>query len=190
MLAVGYQHQQIIDYFGDQYKSLKLLYSIEDKPLGTGGALQAAYQRHKATIPHNERSLYLVLNGDTLVDYDLNNMCHTLYQMQSEMVMSIKYMLDTERYGRIQIKKDRIVEFSEKQQNTPGFINTGIYLMRESLMDKLPKQDVFSFEKAFLEPMASTLHFSYFQSNGYFIDMGIPSDYQRINQEMGQSATA
>ncbi|MCZ7621370.1 MAG: sugar phosphate nucleotidyltransferase, partial [Candidatus Kuenenia sp.] len=42
LLSVGYKHEIIKNYFGLRYKNLDIEYVIEDKPLGTGGAIKEA----------------------------------------------------------------------------------------------------------------------------------------------------
>ncbi len=39
ILSVGYGKEKIQDHFGGQYKSLQIAYSVEEEPLGTGGAI-------------------------------------------------------------------------------------------------------------------------------------------------------
>ena len=45
ILSTGYMSEKIESYFKNKYKELELLYSAEDEPLGTGGAVQLAFQK-------------------------------------------------------------------------------------------------------------------------------------------------
>ena len=63
ILAVGYKKEVIQNFFGSNYKGISLSYSVEDKPLLTGGALKKALKQ--AT-----EDAVLVLNGDTFFDVD------------------------------------------------------------------------------------------------------------------------
>ncbi len=46
VLAVGYRHEVIFENFGYWYKSMRLSYSIEKEPLGTGGAVKKSYAKN------------------------------------------------------------------------------------------------------------------------------------------------
>ena len=59
IFSLGYKHEIIEDYLKDQFSTLSYQCSIEEEPLGTGGAIQLACQ--KAT----EKNV-IVVNGDTL----------------------------------------------------------------------------------------------------------------------------
>lgn len=190
ILAVCHQREQIMQHFGNRYRGLSLSYSVEAEPLGTGGAIKQAIRQHLDCTPHSDRELFLVLNGDTMVEYNLGSMCNTLYHMGDELVMSIKHMPDTERYGRVAMQRGRIVRFEEKKAGMPGFINTGVYLLRASLVEGMPERANFSFERDFLEKYSSQYHFGYFLANDYFIDIGIPQDYQRAQRDFSDGRAA
>jgi len=67
ILAVGYKSEIIQKYFGDDYKGISITYSVENTPLGTGGAIK------KALDCCNEKYVFIV-NGDTYFDVDLKQM--------------------------------------------------------------------------------------------------------------------
>src|SRR3989338_1624978 len=69
VLAVGYRADQIEAYFGQKYKNLELVYSVEHEALGTGGPLQLAKKYLKNT--------FVVLNGDNVVDINIVNIAET-----------------------------------------------------------------------------------------------------------------
>ena len=65
ILAVSYKFEVIQGFFGSDFKGLKLIYSVENTPLGTGGAIKQALE----FADENEN---FVLNGDTFFDIDLS----------------------------------------------------------------------------------------------------------------------
>ena len=66
-ISVGFLYQTIIDYFGNGEKfGIKINYIIEDKPLGSGGALY--YLKNKLTDD------FIVCMGDALFDIDVSRM--------------------------------------------------------------------------------------------------------------------
>jgi D-glycero-alpha-D-manno-heptose 1-phosphate guanylyltransferase len=167
ILAVGYKHESIASYFGDKYNGIPIVYSIEDIPLGTGGAIKKA-----ASVC--EAKNFFIINGDTYFNVDLMKM--------KPMSIACKPMRNFDRYGNVLIDENsKIIAFEEKRFVESGYINGGVYLCDKSLFDNV-SDNVFSFEKDILEKNAGI--FSAFISDTYFIDIGIPEDYYRAKAEI------
>jgi len=167
ILAVGYKHESIVNYFGDEYNGVPVIYSIESSPLGTGGALKKA-----SALCESES--FFVINGDTYFNVDLMKM--------QPATIACKPMQNFDRYGNVVIDtNNRIVAFEEKRFMHSGIINGGIYLCDKTIFDGTP-DGMFSFEKDILEKRSGI--FSAFISDTYFIDIGIPEDYQRVKKEV------
>ena len=179
VLSVGYLHEKIVDYFGDSYKSLAIEYAVENEPLGTGGAI--AYSLSKCSSDN-----VLVLNGDTLFRVDLAAFEDFHKQKSGLMSMVLRQMPDVSRYGSVHFDNDsRITLFAEKNTDSgEGFINGGIYLINKQLFTKHPQSTKFSFEKDLMEMIYDTEPIFGFRSDAYFIDIGIPEDYARAQQEL------
>lgn len=185
ILAVGYKRDVVQGYFGNLAYNRKVVYAIEKSPLGTGGAILNA-------LAHTRSQEVLVLNGDTLFDVDIHDMVESHRQHKADLTLALKPMRDFSRYGTVQLDNDRIIGFEEKQYKSEGLINGGIYLLNQTLFDGLPKAlpHRFSFESDFLEVYLSQLNVYGFTSSGYFIDIGIPEDYRRAQQELAKSSYA
>lgn len=180
VLAVSYQNEIIIEHFGTQYQNLDIVYSLEPSPLGTGGAIKKAIDQ----ISDTSEQLLLVINGDTLIEYDLSDMCAQFNDYDADLVMALKRIEDTSRYGRVNTCKNRITSFEEKKRGNSGLINAGVYLFNACLRDELPIQPSFSFEKDFLENLIQKCNVVPSISDGYFIDIGIPEDYYKAQDEL------
>jgi len=178
ILSVGYKWEVIKDFFGSQYKNLKLEYAVEDILLGTGGGLKNA-------LKYVYEEEVFVLNGDTFFDIDLN-LFYTLHKSKnSKLSIALKEMENTERYGVVKIdENNRIVSFLEKGKRVSGFINGGIYLLNISFFNALAPEGNFSLEKDFLERFYKEYEFFGFPFDGYFIDIGVPEDYERAKKEL------
>lgn len=177
VMATGYKSDVIREHFGNNYKGIEIIYSVEKSPLGTGGAIK------KALSSCSEKNV-CVLNGDTYFDVDLKKMFEFHEQADAIVTMGIKEMINFDRYGSVEIDIDRIVQFNEKKQMKIGYINTGSYIIDRNVFDEM-KEENFSFEKDFLEKFVNKKKFVCFRSGGYFIDIGIPEDYYKANKEMG-----
>ncbi len=175
VLAVSYKKEVIIDHFGNQYKSLSLAYSEESTPLGTGGAVNKSIQQ----IAGHPEQLVLIINGDTLVEYQLQEMLSVLDKTNADLVISLKAMEDTSRYGRVNVNDRNVTQFEEKKGGVPGLINAGVYLFNTRLQREFPRRETFSFENDVLENIVNTHHVLASVTNGYFIDIGVPDDFNK-----------
>lgn len=179
VLAVGHLHEQIKEYFGTDFKNITLHYSIEETPLGTGGAIKLALEKIENTA--------IVLNGDTLFDIDLQAFYQLFVEHDCDMAIALKPMQHFERYGTVELNgHERITRFVEKKFMTEGVINGGIYCMKNNFFDfvKMPKE--FSFEKDILESMTKSLWIQGIQFHNYFIDIGIPEDFYKAQDEFAK----
>lgn len=175
VLAVSYRYEQIKDYFKNEYSDIKLLYSVEDEPLGTGGAIK------KALTLCEEKDI-AVINGDTFFDVDFSRLFDLYKQNNADVVLAAKEMPDCTRHSTLCIDKSgRITEFAEKKPQKKGYINGGVYIINRDIFSEITAVR-FSFEKDILEKMTDGLYA--LKSESYFIDMGIPEAYFRANTEL------
>lgn len=172
VLSVGYLHEIIQDYFQDNYLGISIQYAVEDEPLGTGGGIKRAFN-------FVEDDAY-ILNGDTFFDIPLIQ----LKNETADISIALKPMYNFDRYGTVELDEDnRVVAFNEKQPTETGLINGGVYYFRKSLFDKVETNHRFSFEKEMLEMHLCDLHIHGVIFDHYFIDIGIPEDYENAQQD-------
>jgi D-glycero-alpha-D-manno-heptose 1-phosphate guanylyltransferase len=177
ILAVGYLADSIQSFFGDSFNGIELVYSIEDEPLGTGGAIYRA-------MDSIENDWFFVINGDTFFDVDYDLMEKRFQMTEEGLILALKPMTDFERYGAVITDNDRIISFNEKKHCSKGLINGGIYLIRKEWLNERVPAARFSFEKDILEKFVTTVKIGYFISEGYFIDIGIPEDYRKASLDL------
>jgi D-glycero-alpha-D-manno-heptose 1-phosphate guanylyltransferase len=178
IISTGYLSEKISKYFGTSYNGIKLIYAQEEKPLGTGGALKFALQSC-------EEQHVLVLNGDSYFDIDLKEF--ELFHLHYSAMFSIatREVENASRYGTIETEEDEIKAFREKTgEEKPGLINAGIYYVDNYFfLENSPEEETFSLEKDFFEKNVDNFGFFSFKCDGYFIDIGIPEDYKRAQDE-------
>jgi D,D-heptose 1,7-bisphosphate phosphatase len=179
VLSVGYLQEKIIQYFGDSYLGMDVSYAKEDKPLGTGGAIANSLQFIDKSKP------CLVMNGDTFLQVDYQKL---LRSHKNNLTMVLRQMDDCSRYGKVVFDQNLfITAFEEKSAiKTAGFINGGVYVLDPKLFENflLPKN--FSFENDFLAKNLDEIKPQAFTVNDYFIDIGIPDDYKKAQNELPQ----
>lgn len=167
-LCTGHLSEVIETHFKETYRSLDISYSVETSPLGTGGAIKQAL-----SIDNHEQ--VVVLNGDSYFGVDLQKMmiAHT----NGHMTLALKHMRSFDRYGTVAFdRRQTIRQFKEKEPTKAGWINGGVYIINRSVQNEFPKETVFSFE-TFMADIVPSGKMKAFLSDGYFIDIGIPEDY-------------
>jgi D-glycero-alpha-D-manno-heptose 1-phosphate guanylyltransferase len=177
ILAAGYKYEVIESYFGSSYKNIELIYSVEKEPLGTGGAISEAAG---LIIP----DYFFALNGDTFFKVDFDRMEEMFLKNKSGLMVALKPMINFDRYGAVVTSGDRIISFNEKKFCEKGFINGGIYMLMKDWLNERVAGKVFSFEKDILEKLVDVDHIGSYISDGYFIDIGIPEDYEKAFREL------
>lgn len=169
ILSVGYKRESIQAYFKNAYQGVDISYSIEETPLGTGGAIKKALQMV------DSRKI-LVMNGDTFFDLEIPQFVESMNH--EAIALALKPMVDFNRYGSVVLQKGKVIAFEEKKAQKEGLINGGVYLIDRTIFHNT-FEEVFSFE-SFLQDQQSI---GGYISEGYFIDIGIPEDYLKAQHD-------
>ncbi len=175
-LSVGFNHNLIVDYF----KNTELKYIIEEEPLGTGGAIKKALSQ----IPDFEN--IVILNGDTFFNIDYDKLVELHLKTRSDITIGSKIIQKPYRYGTMEIENSKVIDFKEKKEIEEGVVNCGIYIINKSILKYFPSEEKFSFEKEILENQIQKIKISTLVSDSYFIDIGIPEDYNKAISELPQ----
>lgn len=176
VLSLGYLPEKIISHFGTRYSDMELVYEVESTPLGTGGAVRAALERCLADHVY-------VFNGDTYLDLEVDAV-ERLWQTEHHPVIVVREVMDTERFGRVELREGRVSAFLEKGKSGPGLINAGCYLLPTSALDVFPLGQPFSIETDFFIEFLQRIHFDGFVTHGRFIDIGVPQEYALAQTEL------
>lgn len=175
VLSLGYKHEIVLDWLKTVNYSFELSYVVENEPLGTGGAIKYAASKIREDV-------FFVLNGDTFFDIDIVSMTDFYLKNKADIVLALKPMENFDRYGCVVLGlNNHIKQFLEKQDRTQGLINGGVYLINKSIFENGTLADKFSFEKDILEKKLDRLDILGYTENSYFIDIGIPSDYNKAD---------
>lgn len=171
----GYKSEQIEEYFKKQFSHLNLRFSVEEIPLGTGGAIVKAIQ-------HTDINNFLVINGDTFFDIDLAGF-ESSWKPETFKI-ALRFVSDVSRYGKVEIADDgQITSFVEKNAiagSSSGLINGGIYYFSKELLTLGAVEEKFiSLEQEIFPAILKTgkMYSQVFIDD--FIDIGIPEDYIR-----------
>ena len=185
VVSTGYLNEKIVDYYTNLmqpcfWNGADILFSHEVEPLGTGGAIRLALDKC------NENKVFVV-NGDSFFDVNLTRFHENHHRENSHHSLALREVTNAARYGTVQLNDvgSRIIKFKEKSgEEKNGLINGGVYILNKSMYQSAtPKATNFSIEKDFFEKQLFKQSIMGFEFDGYFIDIGIPEDYERAQHE-------
>jgi D-glycero-alpha-D-manno-heptose 1-phosphate guanylyltransferase len=178
ILSVGYKKNVIINHFSDEYHGASIEYSTEELPLGTGGAFLKAARKLSDT--------FLLLNGDTFIEMDLNKMIGFHYDKESDWTLSVIKLNRSDRYMEIEMTDNgKIISLDSFQDQDFQLANGGAYLINPSVLEKMKwEHDIYISLENELLPEFSSSGGNLFgiECSGKFIDIGVPEDYFRAQK--------
>ncbi len=183
VFAVGYRGEMIQEAFGDGSRlGVRISYAFEETLLGTGGAVRNA-------APFLTDPYFFVLNGDTFYRMDYGALSRLRGERDLDLALVLRRVEDISRYGEAVLEDGRLARFNEKTgERRPGTINGGVYLMSRALLDEIPPGKV-SLEQDLIPAwMREGRRLGGMVSDGYFIDIGVPEDYFRFQEDVEKGA--
>jgi D-glycero-alpha-D-manno-heptose 1-phosphate guanylyltransferase len=176
--SLGYKGELIKQYFTELNPNSYTFYN-EPEALGTGGAIKFCWQN----IPEEQ---LLVINGDTFAPFDVKTFILHCKTHHLNSALLLRPVENCSRYGSVEFNSHfKITRFKEKHQNTgAGWINAGIYLLNKTDFFKhCSAMHTFSLEQQYL---AEHPQLGAYPSTGYFIDIGIPEDFKKAQNELSK----
>jgi len=140
ILSLGYMADKVIEFINR--KSIKdVFWFVEDKPLGTGGAIPLIHERFNLTSP------FFVINGDTVLRVDYRKCLAFHWERNSDITVIVKREEGLKDIGSVELDEDsRVLSFEEKVGNKSSFINAGCYCFTFSRVKELFNKDYLSIE--------------------------------------------
>ena len=86
VMSVGHKYENIVEFFGSSYKKIEIVYAIERQPLGTGGAT-------KISLAKCQQQIVFVINGDTFLDFNPNDVLERWKLLQKPMVLAKSFTM-------------------------------------------------------------------------------------------------
>lgn len=172
ILSVGYRADVIMGHFGNAYRNATVSYAVESEPLGTGGAIFHA-------VKGQGEEAVLVLNGDTFLDVDYSELIRWYDQSPVQVAMVLRDVPDAARYGSVLVSGEQVSSFVEKGKAGSGLINAGVYFIKPDVFNAFSLSGKFELEADLLQRHCRTLMPRAFISDAFFIDIGVPDDYDR-----------
>ena len=171
ILCAGHMAEYLIEYYNDQELPIEIVFSVEDIPLGTGGAIKNAEKYIRSDD-------FLVMNGDSFCPVNLNDLTSFHYMKNAQISMAVAKVNNVKDYGLIRFNTSRkILSFEEKKHSDEnGYINTGIYIFNKSILRDIPPNTNYSLEDDFFPSVLEKRFFAYIVENEV-LDIGTPERY-------------
>jgi mannose-1-phosphate guanylyltransferase len=177
ILATSYLSEIFIPYFGDGSRwGMNLLYALEEKPLGTGGAIRNAAD----ILPIDQRAHqeFVIFNGDILSKHDISAQLSFHRAHEAEATLHLIDVEDARAFGCVPTESDgRVTAFLEKMENPlTHSINAGCYIFNSSVIDEIPEGEIVSIERqTFPDLVASQRRVFGYHEQSYWLDVGTPA---------------
>lgn len=183
ILAVNYMADVFEKSFGSSRRGMKISYSREKKPLGTGGPLKEAEEH---LIEGGSGEPFFVLNGDILSSIDYTSVYQSHLNFGAEVTIALHHVKDPSRYGVVEMDSyGQILHFVEKPplgSEPSNLINAGVYVVNPSVLEYIPKGERISIERQIFPKLAESGVLYGYTFDDMWIDIGVPGDYLRANK--------
>lgn len=172
LLSLHFKPELFLSYIEKCHYIFDIVPVIEQSPMGTGGAVKHVMDNLKVSNP------FCVLNGDTYLRFNLNEMFQTFRETKSNAMIGLTHVPDAGRFGMVTCEGNKVISYSEKIDAHPGWINNGCYFFDTNIFDS--RKGKFSIEMdMFPELVGKKLLFAH-KTNGEFLDIGVPEDCERF----------
>jgi D-glycero-alpha-D-manno-heptose 1-phosphate guanylyltransferase len=178
VLSTGHMAEQFASTIGKRYRDCEIVYAHEEAPLGTGGAIRFA-------SGFADADQLLVMNGDSYCDANLTEYIDWHIAGRHDVSLMLAKVDDCSRYGTVTLDETgHVTAFLEKRPGpAPGSINAGVYLLRRTMLDQIPEGPS-SIERDVFPQWLERRAIMGWVTGGAFIDIGVPSDYERSHAFM------
>jgi mannose-1-phosphate guanylyltransferase len=181
-LAVKFMAEMFMQRYKKMAHGIEISYSVEKKPMRTGGAIKYA----EKFIGHKEP--FLVLNGDIFTTIDYTSMIKKHNKTDAIATIALYRVEDPSRYGTVKLAENcKITKFVEKApsgQAPSNLINAGIYVLDPKIFNYIPAGRPVSIEREVFPKLAEEGKLFGHEFNEIWIDIGKPADFLKANRLM------
>ena len=174
VIAAGYSRTEMEKFFSSSDLPYDIIISVEDNPLGTGGAIAKSLEHLTGNGP------VLILNGDLVSSVDVNQLLNHHQEKKASITLSLWHVDDPSRFGVCGLDESgMITRFQEKPEPGTEFsnlINAGCYLIERDILESLSSKK-HSMEREVFPLIADAGKMSGLEFKGYFVDAGTPSSF-------------
>jgi NDP-sugar pyrophosphorylase family protein len=183
VLCTGYRHDLIQAYCGDGGAwGMQIQYSVEEKPLGTAGALHQAQRFLDET--------FLAMNGDTYFAADLAALLVNHRAGGAPATLALVKVPQAGRFGAVTLDAHGyITRFAEKKRRRAGLINAGLYVLEPGIWAHFSPRVPLSLEDDVFPALAEQRLLRGNVLEGYHMDIGTPESYAQFKKDVAATAS-
>ncbi|MBF0522066.1 MAG: nucleotidyltransferase family protein [Candidatus Omnitrophica bacterium] len=172
VLCTGYKADILENHYAGHFPGVDIVFSREETPLGTGGAIKNAQ-------PLVKGNPFFVFNGDSFCALDLEEFLDYFLKKNAQACLAVSKTDDSRDFGGITLNDHQeIVSFKEKQVGGPSYVNAGIYCLSSEVFKLMPQEDRFSLETNFFPTLLGKQFFGFITDKPFY-DIGTPERYQK-----------
>jgi dTDP-glucose pyrophosphorylase len=171
--AVNYRAEQIEQHFGNgEALGVEIQYLREEQRLGTAGAL--------SLLPGHPDQPLLVTNADLLTKEDYGHLIDRHLQSGADATMAVRDYEMQVPFGVVR-ERDGVIESIEEKPIQRFTVSAGMYVLTPHVLDLVPRQTYFDMPSLFDAIVKQGLRTRCHPIDGYWLDIGRLSDYERAN---------
>jgi dTDP-glucose pyrophosphorylase len=171
--AVNYRAEQIEQHFGDgSALGVEIVYLRERQRLGTAGAL--------SLLPEQPGVPLLVTNADLLTKEDYGHLVDRHVQSGADATMAVRDYEMQVPFGVVR-ERDGVIEGIDEKPVQRFTVSAGIYVLSPQVLDVVPHECYFDMPALFEALVAKGMRTRCQTIDGYWLDIGRLSDYERAN---------
>jgi len=179
VLGVNYLAEELRKRVGNEYRGMRIKYSLEKSPLGTGGPIKLASKMIRLT------KTFIAMNGDIITNTNSDEMLKHHKSSRAAITDALHEVRDPSRFGVVELDSaSRIIRFVEKPNKKDAsshLVNAGIYLAEPSVLEQIPSGRKVSLEREIFPLLASRRKLCGYQLFDYWFDIGNIYDYKKAN---------
>lgn len=176
-VSLNYLGQMIQDHLGDgtsRYVSIK--YILEDKPLGTAGAVR--------TVKDWSTDSILIMNSDILTDVDYSDFYAEFIASGAEMAIAATSYTINVPYAVLETNQGNQVEALAEKPSYTYYSNAGIYLLRKEVLNYIPENCYYDMTDLIQVLMSKGHKVISYPIRGYWLDIGKINDYLKAQEDI------
>lgn len=177
-ISVNYKANMVMEYFGDGSRlGIDIQYLVEDKRLGTAGAL--------GILPDRPSLPMVVMNADVLTKINFKHLMDFHEEQKTVATMCVREYELQVPFGVVQLENQRLKNIQEKPIHR-FFVNAGIYVLNPEAIAMVPRNEHFDMPSLFEQLLINHHETSAFPIREYWLDIGRTNDFEKANDEYGE----
>ncbi len=184
ILACGYKPGMMESLGDGSDLGIRIVYSYEDEPLGTAGAIKNVESRLDDT--------FIAANGDVFADIDVAKEVEEHISSGAKITIALTPVENPCEFGIARVDETgRILEFKEKPKPEEVFsnlINAGVYVIEKEVLSYVPEKQFYDFSKNLVaEVMKDGGRIQSYKLTGTWMDVGRPHDLLEANLNVAEN---